>query len=212
MPVIRALPASRCIERGERMDYGRRSEDSNEKAAVKERTTVAEVVPDKLPQPPQSPKIATITQPRQGFHLTPGIKSIILVVVILVVAAIALTRSRTYFYQAKKSVARSNLGSLRVMIHFYTVLHKGIPPGYPQDNPRRTPTSQHFANQLCSAGQITELPENPFNGLNTVLIQGGHGSTATATGEFGWIYMPTTATIMLDWPGIDSSGTAYRDY
>ena len=62
---------------------------------------------------------------------------------------------------------------------------------------------------------LSELPENPFNGISKVeVLQDDEDFPAAPvdTDVYGWIYKPATKTIKLNWPGTDSVGIAYFDY
>lgn len=88
-----------------------------------------------------------------------------------------------------------------------------------------------FASQLCKAtntsGQIASLgtpgyplgpyisviPSNPFNDIKIVNVLGNNDEFPTdATGNFGWVYKPSTKTTKLNWNGTDTEGVPYFDY
>jgi hypothetical protein len=90
----------------------------------------------------------------------------------------------------------------------------GVPPGYEGDDVTTTPGGSFFYNQVVRDGRyLMEMPENPFNNLDTIKIIGNSEAfPASALGGFGWAYQPATKTIRLDWPGEDKDGIAYFEY
>jgi len=103
---------------------------------------------------------------------------------------------------------------LRSAIELYTAQHRGVPPGYQDDDPGTSPSSVYFLQQTIVEGNyLRTMPGNPFNNLDTMSVIGNSEALpAAATGDYGWIYQPATKTIRLDWPGADDSGLRYYDY
>lgn len=60
---------------------------------------------------------------------------------------------------------------------------------------------------------IPTMPSNPFNNIKTVKVLVNNEEFPTdATGDFGWIYKPSTKTIKLNSNGTDTEGAPYFDY
>ncbi|MBN2138128.1 MAG: prepilin-type N-terminal cleavage/methylation domain-containing protein [Sedimentisphaerales bacterium] len=148
---------------------------------------------------------------RRAFSL---VELMIVVAVLGILAAVVVPQFRNYSTEAKSSAAKSNLRLMRSAIELYSGRHSGVPPGYPGDDIDKTPTSTIFRQQTTQDDDyLREVPENPFNGLDTMLIvPNGASFPAAPTGNFGWVYQPVTATIKVDWPGTDNDGMAFYDY
>jgi len=142
------------------------------------------------------------------------VELMIVVAVLGILAAIVVPKLPSYATEAKTAAARSNLRVLRCAIELYASQHRGVPPGYPNNDPMASPTSLEFYRQLAvERNYIRKISDNPFNGKNTLLIIGNNGAfPAEARGTYGWIYQPATKTIRLDWPGVDNEGIRYYDY
>ena len=57
------------------------------------------------------------------------------------------------------------------------------------------------------------MPTNPFNGLsNSYIVYDGVALPESAVADYGWIYRPSTKTVLLNKDGIDSKGISYFDY
>ena len=138
----------------------------------------------------------------------------IVVAVLGILAAIVTPQFQRYSSQAKADVAKDSLHLLRAAIELYTARHGDVPPGYKGDDVTTTPSASFFYKQMIPDGRyLSEIPENPFNNLDTVkIISNAATFPATAIGGFGWVYQPATKTIKLDWPGADKKGVSYFDY
>lgn len=114
---------------------------------------------------------------------------------------------------AKTAAAKDNLRILRSTIELYAANHSGVPPGYEGDSRSGTLDETFFRNQtVVDESYMRRVPQNPFNNLDSILMI-GNGKTfpSEATGDYGWIYQPSTQTIRLDWPGTDEEGVRYFD-
>ena len=144
------------------------------------------------------------------------VESMIVVAILGILAAIVLPTFQDHTTSAKASTTKANLRILRSAIELYTAQHKGIAPGYPNDDPTQNPDKLVFFNQMVTAGRyLKKLPENPFNGyghLQIKMLANSENFPPQATGTNSWIYKPAAKTIKLDWPGTDSHGTPYYDY
>jgi prepilin-type N-terminal cleavage/methylation domain-containing protein len=138
----------------------------------------------------------------------------IVLAIIGILAAIVLPHFKSQSTEAKGAVAKDHLRILRGAIELYAAQHRGIPPGYKDDDPQTSPDSVYFHQQIVLGGDyVRKMPKNPFNNLDTMNVIGDNeGFPAAATGDYGWIYQPATKTIRLDWSGTDESGLLYFDY
>ena len=138
----------------------------------------------------------------------------IVVCIIGILAAIVLPVFQNNATEAKVATARDNLRVLRSVVELYAVNHKGVPPGYPDNDPGSQPTVADFSQQTTvDETYLRSIPRNPFNNLSTMRVLGnGEAFPANATGNFGWIYKPGSRTVRLDWPGQDDKGMRYYDY
>jgi len=138
----------------------------------------------------------------------------IVLAIIGILAAIVLPHFQSRTTEAKEAVAKDHLRILRGAIELYAAQHRGVPPGYNGDDPQTSPSSIYFQQQTILADNyLRTMPENPFNGLDTMKVIGNNEALpAAATGKYGWIYQPATKTIRLDWPGTGEDGIRYYDY
>ena len=142
------------------------------------------------------------------------VELIIVVAVLGILAAIVVPQFKNYSSQAREAVAKDSLALLRGAIELYAAKHDDVPPGYNGDDVTTTPSAFFFHKQMVLDGRyFSEIPENPFNNLDTVKIIGdSEAFPATGIGGFGWVYQPATKTIKLDWPGADKKGISYFEY
>jgi general secretion pathway protein G len=148
---------------------------------------------------------------RKGFSL---VELIIVACIIGILASLVVPIVQNKATEAKVAAARDNLRMLRVAVRLYTAQHKGVPPGYEDNNPQGAVASAYFLDQTITQERyLRKMPANPFNNLRTMSMIGNGASFPTeATGAYGWVYQPATETIVLDWPGADGGGVRYFDY
>jgi len=142
------------------------------------------------------------------------VELMIVIAILGIIAALVVPNMRSYTEQAKEAAAKRSLQIFRSTIERYAAEHNGVPPGYPNDDPTRTPSSNFLRMQLCTnSAYFKKIPENPFNELNSVRIVGGSSVLAAeASDDTGWIYKPGRKAIKLNSAGTDSEGVPYSDY
>ncbi len=142
------------------------------------------------------------------------VEMVIVVAILGIVAALLIPCFSGQTQEAKEAATKDDLRILRSAIEFYAVNHRGVPPGYPDDDRSRVPTADQFRMQMTTQNAcLRKMPTNLFNDLDTMcVIENGATFPAEATGAYGWIYQPVTKTIRLDWPGSDKNGVRYFDY
>lgn len=148
---------------------------------------------------------------RRAFSIA---ELLIVVCIIGILAAMVLPAFQNNATEAKVVSARNNLRALRGAIELYAAGHKGVPPGYPDNDPSSHPTYDDFVRQVTIEKTcLPMVPRNPFNGWNTIRVLANHETLPTeATGDYGWVYKPSSRTILLDWPGQDDNAVRYFDY
>ena len=141
------------------------------------------------------------------------VETLIVVAILGILAAVVIPAFRDYTTKAKESAAKESLFILRSAIERYAAQHNGVPPGYPGDNTDAPPLYGAFYIGLVRNNYISEIPKNPFNGLQIIQMIGDDETFPEApTGNYGWVYQPQSKTIRLDWPGADSREVNYFDY
>jgi type II secretory pathway pseudopilin PulG len=148
---------------------------------------------------------------KKGFSL---VELVIIAALLGIMAAIIVPQFQSQSSQAKKAVAKDHLRILRSAIELYTAQHRGIPPGYENDNPLNSPSSSVFLTQMMISGSyIRKMPANPFNNLENIMMVGNNESLPqNPVDGYGWVYQPATKNIRLNWAGTDSDGLRYFDY
>ncbi len=148
---------------------------------------------------------------RKAFSIA---ELVIVAAIIGILAALVTPLLSNHALEAREAAARENVQLLRGAVELYAARHRGIPPGYPDNDMANAPTAQQFQDQTIVQDRcLLQIPQNPFNGLNRVRIIGNDEDfPVEATGQDGWIYQPATKIIHVDWPGTDSHGIRYFDY
>lgn len=134
----------------------------------------------------------------------------IVVAILGILAAIIIPEFQDHTKQAKEAAAKDTLRIYRLAIERYEIDH-GVPPGYQNNNSSNEPFLIYFTAQMVDE-YLKELPHNPFNGDNLVLMVKNNDPIPAATGAYGWIYKANGKILKLDYLGVDSKGTAYSDY
>ena len=134
--------------------------------------------------------------------------------IIGILAALVVPLVQHQSTEAREAAARDNLRVLRSAIELYAANNSGTPPGYKDNDRSNPPTGDDFLDQTTVQERYMQsMPENPFNDRRSMLvILDGEAFPSEATGDFGWVYKPSSNTIRLDWQGQDDDGTRYFDY
>ncbi len=164
----------------------------------------------------------------RGFTL---VEILIVVVLLGVLAAIVIPALAGGTMSARRTTLAMNLNLLRRFIPVYASHHLEVAPGYPDGDRSASPTEQAFFDQATLSsnrrGQtaprgtlgfpfgpyLSQIPENPFNNLNTIEMLGDNQAFPGAGDDsHGWIYRAATGEIRADCPGTDDAGKPYYDY
>lgn len=172
--------------------------------------------------------LGVCTMQKQGFSL---VELMVVVAILGILGALAMPVYTDHTTKAKEAAVRSNLGILRAQIELYRLHHKGVVPGYISTGSATVEELQwQFEGTTDTAGSVSKsknvfgpftcgpytrkIPENPFNGLNTIIyVAAATEFSAAADGtSSGWLYKRETAEIRLNWDKPDAKGQYYYDY
>ena len=144
-----------------------------------------------------------------GFTL---VEILIVVAILGILASVIIPEYTGYTQKAKESAAKENLQLLRTTIERYAIEHNGVPPGYWDDDPTDMPAGFFVLVQLTD-GYLSEIPENPFNKLNSICAVINNADIPNSVDSTtGWLYKPSTREIRLNYTGTDSEGKTYFSY
>jgi prepilin-type N-terminal cleavage/methylation domain-containing protein len=155
---------------------------------------------------------------------------LLLVVVILgILAAVAIPQFTDSSGEARASNLQTNLAVMRNAIEYYKANHNGKYPGYPSAG--GAPTAAEATNQLTQASQANgataapgtagygygpyireQIPTNPINGFNTIMVVADAAAFPAADNTTGWIYHPLTGKVRANSTGAAPSGKNYYDF
>ena len=128
---------------------------------------------------------------RKGFTL---IELIAVVVVLAILAGVALPKYFDYSAQAKESACKGTLGGVRAGIaNFYANSAISGTTAYPT------------LAQMTTLGVVMQepMPENPYNGANTVVAAVWNAADPPVSGAAGWNYDATAGRF---WANTDTIG------
>jgi general secretion pathway protein G len=163
---------------------------------------------------------------RGGFTL---IEILIVVVILGILGAVVLPKYSDASNIAKQNTLKDELRYLRTQIVVFKAQHRDTPPGYSGGNRAGAPQESDFleqmtrtTNELCVSGApsgafhlgpyLSKMPENPLNGRSSILMVANGAAMPAPNGATGWIYKAETLEIIPNSQGVDSDGTAYKDY
>jgi general secretion pathway protein G len=161
-----------------------------------------------------------------GFTL---IELLLVVVILGILAAVAIPQLADSSQEARASTLQTNLAVFRNAVEYYRSNHVGKYPGYPVGG--GAPTATLANDQLILASKADgstaapgtagygygpyireRLPENPVNGLSTVLIVNDGAAFPAADNSTGWIYQPQLGKVRANSTGTAPSGRNYYDF
>lgn len=132
--------------------------------------------------------------------------------------------------EGEKSL-RALLQALRTQITLYRAQHNGVAPGYPNGDTFSMPTYEAFIAQMSqytnADGETSKtrtveftygpylkaMPANPLNSSADIrFVDTAEYTKLIPQGLQGWIYQPSTGTIVANSPDMDIQGVPYTDY
>ena len=100
---------------------------------------------------------------------------------------------------AKVSTSKFNVHTLRSQIELYKSQHDGeVPTATLQELTSRTQADGTLDTSGPYGPYLRAIPDNPFNGKNTVKTITAPATASDTTGNDGWLYDPTTGDIYID--------------
>ena len=161
-----------------------------------------------------------------GFTL---VELLIVVVILSILAAVAIPQFTNSAEEARASNLQTNLSVLRNAMEYYKLQHNEKYPGYPSAG--GNPTTAEFSNQMLLSTKANgdsaaigtsgydfgpylkeSIPENPINGLNTVMVINDATAFPAADDTTGWIYKPAIGKIRANSTGSSPAGKAYYQF
>jgi prepilin-type N-terminal cleavage/methylation domain-containing protein len=156
--------------------------------------------------------VKSVVKKSSAFSLA---ELLIVVAILGILAALVVPEIQGHTQRAKEAAAKDNLRILREAIERYALDHNGIPPGYPNNDTTKTPSSLFVYSQLTIINKyLPKIPKNPFNGYSSFYIVNSGSLTdgMAVTLPHGWVYQPSTKTIKINKTGTDSQGELYFNY
>lgn len=163
-----------------------------------------------------------------GFAL---IEIVITLILLTILAVAVVPKYASAASSRQQALLKDRLNQLRTQIYIYRAEHNSIPPGYPKGDISKLPSYEVFVAQLTqytnAAGAtspaptrefkfgpyLNGIPVNPINNNSTVrLILGQDAFPTKPMGDEGWVYQPSTATVVANVAGKDSAGVRFFDY
>ena len=137
---------------------------------------------------------------RSAFTL---IEVLVVVVIVAVLAALIIPGYLDSAEDSKASVVKHNLHALRMQINLYKMHHLGLPPELQGQQLPQLSSPTNSSGDIGSGAPdhpcgpyIVSMPDNPYNGLNTVAAVGSIPPTTEASNA-GWLYHQASGQI---WP------------
>lgn len=164
---------------------------------------------------------------RSGFTL---IEILIVVIILGILAAVVIPEVTGASTLTRENTMKEEIRFMREEIEAFKYQHTDISPGYANGDSAGTPTQSDFVNQMTSATDvafnsvdsgapnalgpyISQVPVNPENSKSTVLVVANDATLPTsASGDYGWVYQPSTLTFKSDATGTDQNGVSYFSY
>ncbi|HUB25493.1 MAG TPA: type II secretion system protein [Tepidisphaeraceae bacterium] len=164
---------------------------------------------------------------RRAFTL---IEILIVVVILSILATIVIPKFSHATETAKQNTLKDALRFLRTQIIVYRAQHLDVAPGYPPGSSAAPATQANFLNEMLQytdadgynnatytdryqfGPYLAQMPNNPINNLNTIMIVADGAAFPTPDGTTGFIYQPQTETIEPNLVGTDTDGIAYSSY
>jgi len=165
---------------------------------------------------------------RKGFTL---VEILIVVIILGILAAMIIPQFSSATESAKASMLMDDLRVMRSQMEVFKAQHQGVAPGFPNCDTTQTPTEstlqEHIMQSSTPAGAtaavgtagypygpyMKEIPTNPINGKSSILvIPSANPCPNTPSGQYGWIYQPSSLTFKADCIGTDADGVSYFNY
>lgn len=157
------------------------------------------------------------------------VEILIVVIILGILAAVVVPQFSSASNDARESMLKDGLRSIRVQIQVFRAHHCEVAPGYPGCNPANAADEATFIAHMTQASDadgntaapgtvgfdfgpyLREMTTNPLNELATVQIV-GPGAIPAGDNSHGWMYQPSTMIFVADTPGMDENGKQYTNY
>jgi prepilin-type N-terminal cleavage/methylation domain-containing protein len=173
----------------------------------------------------QTRKNRTTGAHRTAFTL---VEILIVVIILGILAAIVLPKFSNASQSARQNTLKDDLRFLRQQVILAKAQHRDVPPGYPGGDAANSATAGDFITQMTAMTDnkfniigvgpnafgpyLSQMPANPINGLDTIIIVANGSAIPAPDDSTGWIYKPSTQEIVPNLSGNDSESTAFSTY